>query len=325
MHALPASILLLALTSACAARGSNLNAQGHATPAPAAAAAPAADEADGQSPRELLGELAAVHEGDAPLTHNGYEVRKEVLSAKLASGHADETEYVVVSRGGKPRLKLEGLTAEAAGPFVRFGLFPVLGDGARQLVVEQEIHRGWRHWVVDLSSDRPRVVFDSGDYPVGHALRAADLDGDGRFELIQNLHTFWFFNFHKTNWLDNTNSPLIEVVFKYDPAAREYVPANHEFRDFALRGVGRATEQVRRERERLRPGGPTSALLGAVLEVSLSHLYAGRAAEGWEFYERQYDSPDREDVKAQVRKALASDPVYRAITRRGRRAAARRD
>ena len=52
---------------------------------------------------------------------------------------------------------------------------------------------------------------------------------------------------------------------------------------------------------------------------------SGRAAEGWEFYERQYDSPDREDVKAQVRKALASDPVYRAITRRGRRAAAARD
>lgn len=323
MHGIAPLILLLALASACAGCGVRQNALGGPTPVPtpsaAVASSPAAgDEAD-ESPRELLGDLAAVHEDGGPLTYNGYVVTKEVRSERLYAGFTDESEYAVISRGGRPRLRLDGVETEAAGPFVRLGLFPVLGDGAQQLIVEQEIHREWRYWVVDLSAVRPRVVFDSGDYNVGHELRAADLDGDGRLELIQLLHTFWFFHFNKTLWFSNPDSPLIEVVFRYDPRARKYLPANHEFQDFTLRGVRREVEAVGREREQLKTGdGPDTALLSVVLGATLRYLYADRPEEGWAFY-KQYDSPHREQVKAKVKKALADDPVYRAITKKGGR------
>jgi hypothetical protein len=320
MRAVPPLILLLALAPACAGRPGHASAQsGHAAPAPAAATPADGGAADDQSPRELLGGLAVTH-GGGPLTYNGYEVSKEVRLEKLPSGHANEVEYAVISRGGRRKAELRGFTETGFGAFLRMGLFPVLGGQTPQLVVEQTVHRGWRYWVVDLSSDAPRVLFDNGDYPVGHELTAADLDGDGRLELFQSLHLFWFFNAK----LNNVNSPFISIIFKYDAAARRYAPANHEFQEAALRVLRGAVEKVGRERAELKAGaGSDGDLLGAVLEVSLSYLYAGREAEGWAFYEQHYDSPDSGRVKAQVRKALASDPVYRAITRGARRAAAR--
>lgn len=307
----PLILLLTLTTAACVGCGTQPSAMGGPAPVPAT---PAAEVEADELPRELLGELAPVYEADEPLTYNGYEVTKEVRSEKLYAGFTDETEYALISRGGKVRLKLDGLATEAAGPFVRLALFPVLGDGGQQLIVEQEIHREWHYWVVELSADRPRVVYDSADYEVGHELRAADLDGDGCLELIQLLHTFWFFRFDQHLWLSNADSPLIEVVFRYDPRARKYLPANQEFQDFALRGVGRGIEAVGREREKLKAGGPDAALLSAVLEVSLRYLYAGRTEEGWAFYE-QFDSPHKEQVKAKVQKALADDPFYRAVTK----------
>lgn len=303
------SILVALLAAALGLAGCGRASLASAPPGPPPAPTPELSlPAPAVAPVELLSGTGAAHEGEEPLRYNGYEVTRRTREEKLPSRYNSTIEYATVSRHGRKVATLEGFKEAGSGAFVRFGLFPALGGETKQLVVEQTVHRGWLYWVADLSDDFS-VVYFSGDYPVGHELHAADLDGDGRHELIQSLHTFWFFNSH----LNNVNSPFISVVFKYDPKARKYLPANPEFRGYLLRDLEQEKARVKELKEK--PGTPQGDLLGAVLEVTLAYLYAGMEQEGWDYFE-QYDAPDRAQMKADVMEALREDSFYSALKRK---------
>lgn len=195
------------------------------------------------------------------------------------------------------------------GTEIRFGLYPLLNQATPQLIIEQTANRDWRYWVVDLSR-RAKVIYDSGKYRVGHSLRVCDVDGDRKQELVLSLLTFWFFD-----RFDNTNSPFIDIVFNYDPKLREYLPANHRLQDFALRDIEQQIKAVRNSKSKQQGTGDDGHVLGKVLEVVLSYLYAGQEKEAWAFYEAAYSLPDKAEMRLKMEKVLRDDAVYRAISK----------
>jgi len=240
------------------------------------------------------------------LADGAYQVekRQKTLWLKDAETDADVT-YVVLKRHGKIINTFEGVHYPL-GNDARFALFPLLGQNTKQLIVE-EAHREWQSWVVDLSA-AAKIIFDSGDYPVGHSLRRNDIDGDGKYELIQSSLSFWFFG-----RLNNVDSPFIDIVFVYNPTLQKYVPANPQFQDFALRNIEDDIQKAQEIKAESSAPGQDGGKLGAVLKVVLSYLYAGKEQEAWSFYESEYNLPDKEEIKGTVKEAVSKDNVYKVL------------
>lgn len=248
-----------------------------------------------------------IYTADEKLTYGAYQIEKRSKTIWLKDAEMNaEVTYIVLKRGGKPVAAFEGVRYPL-GNDARFALFPVLGQKSNQLIIEQKAHRTWRHWVVNLSPSF-KVIYDSGDYPVGHSLRAIDIDKDGTCELIQSLHTFWFWE-----RLTNVDSPLTEIVFAYHPALKRYVPANPQFQKFALRNIEDNIRKTKEIKTDSNAPGQDGGKLGAVLEVFLSYTYAGKEPEAWSFYESEYNLPDKEEMKVKIQKRLREDVVYQAI------------
>lgn len=234
---------------------------------------------------------------EGSLTLNGYEVSR----SEKSQGDTTDADYVVLKRLGRVVAKFDGVES-GFGVGTAFGAFPFLGGGTKQLAVSLTIPRGGRHWVVDLSSSVPRVVFDSWTYEVGREeLSVIDLDRDGTYEISMPVTAFYMFE-----EMNMAETPLPEIVFKYDAKARRYLPANHLFPEYSLRGVD---EDVRR----LKPddAGYMSKRLG----ILLRYVYAGRERDGWDFFERAYTRADRDALKKKIAAELNREPVYRFIRR----------
>lgn len=249
------------------------------------------------------GDLESIYVADETLTYNNYEVA--TLHRKIKSPVDRDTDiaYAVLRKNGKKVAQFD-YSGAVFSTEVRFGLFPVLRGAGKQLIIEITTYRGWRYWVVDLSTNF-RILYDSGDYDVGYSLRALDLNHDGQYELIHTLQTFRFlYN------LDNTNSPFIDIVFKYELKAGKFIPANPEFREFALKDIAGGIKEVRKFKESLSEPAYPKDLLAAVLEVTIRYLYTGQQKEAWAFYDEEYDLPDKQTIKSDIRKRLREDRVY---------------
>jgi hypothetical protein len=269
--------------------------------APTVAPTPAAGrEPDVKEVRafEILG-------GDEELTYNGYRVRKLHGREKI-EGQLWEGSYVVIERAGKVLMKLDAGLYTPMGNAVSFGLYPLLGGEAKQLIVSQDIFRGGQQWIVSLS-ERPRAIYDGAEFGAGREgadMGIVDLDGDGVYEITQPLTAFYGFESLPPGW-----TPLPIVIFKYDGGARKYLPANALFQDYLLGDVEDAKARISGPDDRLRH-------LADVLRVVLSYVFAGREPEGWVFYEEAYRLPDKADMKRKIKAELGDIPVYRFMNRR---------
>ncbi|MBA2523314.1 MAG: hypothetical protein H0V25_08275 [Solirubrobacterales bacterium] len=178
-------------------------------------------------------------------------------------------------------------------------MFSFLGGQAKQLVVSQTIPRGGRHWVINLASDF-RVVYDSDEYRVGREdLGVLDIDKDGRYEILQEITAFYGFN----NF-SSAETPLPLIIFKYDEKAGKYLPANHLFQEYALKGI---------ESEIGNLNSDESGYLSKRLDIALQYVFAGKEQEAWAFFDREYKHPDKEAVKSHIKAVLKEHPVYRFI------------
>lgn len=245
-------------------------------------------------------------DGDS-LSDGAYQIEKrsKMFWIKDAEVNAEVT-YAVLKRGGKIINKFEGVQ-NPLGNDARFALFPVLGRKSKQLIVEETAWREWRHWVVDLSGGA-KVIYDSGDYSVGQSLRAVDIDGDGKNELIQSLLAFWFFD-----RLTNVDSPFVDIIFAYNPAQKKYLPANARFQEFALRNIKDDIRKVAEIRTDSNAPGQDGGKFGAILNVVLTYIYAGKEREAWAFYENEYNLADKEEMKTKIKDVLGKDEVYKTI------------
>jgi hypothetical protein len=107
------------------------------------------------------------------------------------------------------------------------------------------------------------------------------------------------------NQLSVSATPLPTVVFKYDKRAGRYLPANHRYRDYLLKGIESEISEL--------PTVVGERYLARRLDVLLRLLYAGKEKEGWEFFDKAYTLPDVDRIKAIVNEEIQKAPAYKFI------------
>jgi hypothetical protein len=300
----PPILILLALTlSGCRSPEAASQSQ------PAKQGKPAHSADRPRDSAELISEFFI--KGDT-VSYKGYEIsklkkevdhREECPPGKRDNPCVIPVYYTVIKRQGKALAKFDEFYY-GPGNGNEFALHPLLGGEAKQLIISQTAPRSGRHYVVDLAS-KPGVIFDSYDYEVGREeVEVSDLDDDGIYELSLAVTAFYLvFN------VSMAETPLPQVIFKYDRKAQKYLPANHIFQ---TRLLGRI-EEVKSLKDK-----DARSDVGRSLSILLDYIYAGKEEEGWAFYEREYNLADKEKVKSEIMSALRNAPAYKYI--RGHRA-----
>lgn len=240
------------------------------------------------------------------LSYKGYVIEKFKTSG-------EDSWYATLKRGEHVVAKFEnGWNRE----WTSFGLFPFTGGEPRQLIVEQfsgGAHCCYSHWIYDLSSSSPRLLFTNEKYGTGNALYPVDIDGDGRFEFRQSVMAFDYFH------LSHASSVFPQAIFAYDEKAVEYRPANRRFSAYGLKGLDADIKELEALKAKGNPEGDdiyTERYFSAVLQVTLKYIYAGKADEGWAFFEREYRTHEGislEKMRAEIKEVLSNEPVYNYI------------
>jgi hypothetical protein len=212
--------------------------------------------------------------------------------------------YFIVRRGAKTVAKFDGDIYFALGNGAEGGLFPLLNNGSKQLILSQDIFRTGMQWVVDFSKGF-RVIFDGKEFNVGREtgdLTISDLDGDRIHEITVPITTFYGFQ----GWrLSTSETPLPAIIFKYDSRLRKYLPANPLFAHCLLPGI-RKDEAFARTIDQ-------SKQLGTLMSVVLDYIFIGDEAQGWKFFEETCSLPDKKQIRTDMEKELGNHPVYRYI------------
>src|SRR5262247_2385603 len=262
-----------------------------ATPTPPASA----------QPKEIL--MSDIFTKEESLSYNGFKIAKLESIAKGSENERIEFSYAVIKKNGRVLAKFDSFR-DGLMNATDIGLFPFLGGKTKQLIISQTLPRTGRHWIVELAAN-PKVLFDSGDYEVGREeVLAVDLDGDGVYEISLFVTSFY----GAFNQLSVSATPLPTVVFKYDKRAGRYLPANHRYRDYLLKGIETEISEL--------PTAVGERYLARRLDVLLRLLYAGKEKEGWEFFEKAYTLPDADKIKAIVNEEIQKAPAYKFIRKR---------
>jgi hypothetical protein len=250
-------------------------------------------------------ELEDIFTKDESITYQIFTIerRQKTISEE---GKNAQVSYAVINAPGRQLAKFDGTyDVFMAGNDTNFGLFPVLGKASKQLIVEQTAYRNGRVWVVDLSpqirfSPSIRTVFDTKEYGLAGGIQLVDVDHDGVYELLAYSTIFEGFG-----GLPHCCSPYFDVLFRFDDRKHKYVPASQKFPEFMLKGIDEELGKVN--------VGDDLDYRQTVLTSLIRYLYAGKSHEGWAFYEKEYRGDDKRELKAQLLKRLATEPIYQAM------------
>ena len=250
---------------------------------------------------------AAYIDGDK-LSYQGYDVER-------STDAADRQSFATIRKKGRTiaTLRNGGFGKEST----RFGLFSLLGGASKQLVILQYTggaHCCWTYRIYDFHPNL-RVIFDDENYGLdylGYELLPRDIDGDGKFELIQSVMTFDYFH------MSHASSVFPVAVFSYNEKSRTYVPANQRFSAYVLEGLENDLKALESTSRNVNAAdvGNKEEYLSAVLRVLLKKIYAGDEADAWRFFDTEYRLSDKTEFKSDIRKALRHDPIYRSLYKR---------
>src|SRR5262245_62196209 len=251
--------------------------------------------------KEIL--MRDIFNKEESLSYNGFKIAKLESIAKRSESEQIEFSYAVIKKNGRVLAKFDSIRGGLMNA-TDIGLFPFLGGKTKQLIISQTLPRAGRHWIVELTPN-PKVLFDSGDYEVGREeVWTVDLDGDGVYEISLFVTSFY----GAFNQLSVMSTPLPTVVFSYDRRAGRYLPANHRYRDYLLKGIETEISEL--------PTAVGERYLARRLDVLLRLLYAGKEKEGWEFFEKAYTLPDADRIKAIVTEEIQKAHAYNFIRKR---------
>jgi hypothetical protein len=145
-------------------------------------------------------------------------------------------------------------------------------------------------------------------------LEITDINKDGRYELVQNLSSFFYFGISYRK-----GYATIPIVFTFDKKEQKYLFANWKFEDYLLKGaldettiedrIKRISEIKADRSDKSNAIGKEQDLFTAVMYVFLTYMYLGREKEAWTYFE-EYDLPDKEEVRAEIKKYLKKDNLY---------------
>jgi hypothetical protein len=248
------------------------------------------------------------------LSYQGYDIRilEESIIDKAYRDTPIDVTYALVKKGGKVSGKFDGVYF-GIGNATKFGLFNFLGSKTQELAISQTVPRGGRHWIVRLHPYY-KVIFDSANYEVGREeVEIIDMDNDGIYEIGLAVTAFYLvFDFSMSE------TPLPFVIFKYDKKTDRYLPANHLFQSHLLQGTDERISNLSKDSN-------TSYYLSDRVALLLDYLYAGKEKEGWAFFDQTYTLPDKETVKAKVRKVLKKGRAFQFIKNSQRKTRSRDD
>ena len=296
--ALLLSLIFLSLIASCSQPASSQSTQ--TVPKVSPSPSPAA-EAPGPDPEQLVD----IYLDKDKVLHRGYEVRRlkktinyEYGDQSKPSSNPVEISYAVIKRNGKVVAQFNG-PYFSAGNFTDFGLFDFLGDGSQELIVSTTVFRGGSHWVVSFVPEFS-VLFDSEEFGVGREeFCVVDIDKDGIYEI--SLPVTAFYEMQDKMYIGEI--PLPEIIFKYDPRKKKYLPANGLYLDYTMRGLDEEMRKLDQE----------GNYLSRRLRILLRYIYAGREDEGWAFFDSAYQQPDKVEIKARIQSVLNLQPVYKYL------------
>lgn len=249
------------------------------------------------------------------LTYREYEV------ANVFRSDSDDS-YTTIKKNGKLIAKLD---SEYLGTYdekgLRVGLFPLLGNKTKQLIVGQfsgGAHCCYSFWIYDLYPNF-RLLFESEPYPIEDYMSEAqfiDIDRNGVFEFEAANNSFAYFR------SVFSGSSMPRIIFKYAKQVRKYYPANQLFKVRALDGIEEERKEIR-ELNRKKAAGefperefPAMEYSFYTLDALLHYIYAGQEKEAWAFYDKEYkleEFESRESLRVEVKKILKKDAVYRYV------------
>jgi hypothetical protein len=166
------------------------------------------------------------------LTHGDYliETRYKMVKFDVPREYGPppkpvEASYIVVRHLGKTIARFDGDIYSPLGNSTDAGFFSLLGDDSKQLIISQDISRTGVQWIADFSKGF-KIIFDGQKFLVGresYDMTISDFDGDGIYEIMVPITAFYGFE----GWrLSPSDTPLTDIIFKYEPVQREYLPAN---------------------------------------------------------------------------------------------------
>lgn len=233
-----------------------------------------------------------------------------VIQTKYKTRHGmlrlerEQISYIVVRHLRTVVAKFDAGVYSPLGNLSRAGWLSVLNNGTDQLVVSQEASRTGRQWIADFS-EKFRIIFNGERFGVGREagdMTFSDLDGDGIFEITVPLTAFYGFEHSR---LTTVETPLPDIIFKYDSKRREYLPANPYFKGCLLKNIEAAEKNLRRLSDQ--------PALGRLMSIVLDYVFVGEEQRGWKFFEENCNFGERARIKADMRKKLRGQPVYRYL------------
>ena len=185
------------------------------------------------------------------------------------------------------------VTPEIAAPYVPLEelVFMSYSGGA---------HCCWDYAVYTLEPEFKKV-YDSYEWRTGYGVSFADLDKDGTSELIQSSLKYEY-----AFGAAHVDSAFPLVVFKYDETKKQYRPANRKYKDYILSELKKIIlTAVDNEKE---------PWMSPVIMHVLTYLYLGMDKKAWQVYDKYYKLKNKDAVKKEILSAIASDPVFIALS-----------
>lgn len=240
------------------------------------------------------------------LAYKDYEIEPRKRTAPIRVYPTPvEVSYVIVRHKRRVIARFDADIYFSLGNSAQAGMFPLLGTDRKQLIVSQDVFRTGVQWVADFSKEF-KIIFDGQKFRVGREandMMISDLDSDGIHEITVPITAFYGFE----KWrLTTSETPLPDIIFKYDPRRREYLPANPQFKKCLLKKIGEAEQRI---------GSKEDQRLGAIMSVTLDYIFAGEEQRGWKFFEEKCKLPDRSRIRLDMQKELNRHPVYRYLQR----------
>jgi len=261
---------------------------------------------------DIIEKISRMEAGNepTPLEFGDYTI-KPVTVKKKEDDESPETEIydAVLTKKGKTIARFEGVYYPL-GNFMSFGLYQFLKGSEKQLFIIEESHRFDHAYIVNLSP-KFEILFDAADFDVldGY-LRVIDIDVDGEKEITLAKNCDLGFEF------TNIDRPWARIIFRYDAAARKFLPASHKFTDYTLQDQDERLGRFNESREKD---------FGEFLQIFIKYIYAGYETEAWKFFDEnerffrgmetlsgKIDS--REQLKTHIIVDLKKDPVYKFIS-----------
>ena len=237
--------------------------------------------------------------GTDPIEYEGYRLTRETRMGKWDETHEVETAYGLLKFGSKTVMRFDA-EPSMFGNEIAFGLVPALGPERKQIYVQRTGYREQEDWIINLHPSL-RVVYHSTDFGFYNSAQTMDIDHDGSYELLTRVTDYVSFAD-----LPTCCSPVVTAILKYDQRAKKYVPANYLFQEEALKGTDE-------ELAKARGAGTALEFREHLLNAVLRYLYAGKEREGWEFFEKEYNKPDKADLRLKIRRQLAHEPVFQYL------------